>query len=139
MTSNFYTQVATCVAQHPMTEAFVLVGKNHMTALGDGHLAAVIADLEEDKFQASERIARDYHMLPRQCAQAMFTNNAKGFVSIDGVLVSFSVAKLSDDHWRVHFTRVDAAALYTITQERLANLEKDVSALLKVAKLNGGQ
>lgn len=138
MPLNFYTQVATCVAKYTMSEAYVLIGKDAMTALGDGHLTAVLANLEEDNLPPKVRLARDYNTLP-VITDVMFTDKAKGSISIDGVLVSFAVAKISDDHLRVHFTRVDAETLYASTQERLANLERDVVALMKIAKLDSGK
>lgn len=138
MKLNFYTQVATCVAKNTMSEAYVLVGDDAITALGDGHLTALLANLGEENLPPKDRLARDYNTLPVS-TDVNYTDKAKGFISIDGVLVSFAVAKISNDYLRVHFTRVDAATLYVSTQERIANLERDVVALMKVAKLDSGK
>ena len=137
MSKNFFTIVADCVAKRSMSEAYILIDDNVMTApMGDDRMMGLLASLGDDKLSPKDRIARDYNMMAGP-VDVMFTEKAKGFITIDGVLVSYAFAKISDKHLRAHFVRVDVSSLYTDTQERLSKLEKDVSALMRVAKLEG--
>lgn len=148
---NFYEDVAECVARGSASEAFVLVGPNGMSGLGDARLAQCLAALEAEKVDPVSRLNRDYYTIKpasMNMDQAFFDEHAQGTLFVDQIPVRFSVAKISEECLRVYFVRVGVRALYESTQQRLADLEKNVSALLEAtgvgadikrgARLSGG-
>jgi len=142
---NFYEDVAACVALGSASEAFVLVGPNGMSGLGDARLAQCLAALEVEKVDPVSRLSSDYYTINpanMDVAQAFFNEQAQGAIFVDQIPVTFSVARISDEFLRVYFARVGVRALYLETQQRLSELETKVSALMKAsdvgAEINRG-
>ncbi len=64
----------------------------------------------------------------------VFADGVTGLIDVNGVVVELSVRQLSDTSWRVLFSRVDAAKLYTNQAELIRDLSERVSALERCAE-----
>lgn len=120
--------------------------EQYLTVFRDGGMAVMFStpSVEDAIQKARTRFKSGTEMLTFEClcgdfgsSAPLFTDDFKGVIESNGLLIEVSVRELRDGVHRVLFSRVDAAKMYQNHDKRIEQVEAQVQVLL--ARTKSGQ